>query len=78
MLEAICQCMFRDENVHKCNFYSNVLDTKYSHSFFIQAVYFTATFPYVILFIFFFRGITLEGAADGIRVFFEPDVSTDL
>ena len=44
----------------------------------MQAVYFTATFPYVILFIFFFRGITLEGAADGIRVFFEPDVSTAL
>ncbi|XP_028405479.1 sodium-dependent neutral amino acid transporter B(0)AT1-like isoform X3 [Dendronephthya gigantea] len=40
-----------------------------------KAVYFTATFPYVILFIFFFRGITLEGAADGIRVFFEPDFS---
>ena len=38
-------------------------------------VYFTAVFPYVVLIIFFFRGVTLEGAGTGIKKFFNPDVS---
>jgi len=38
-----------------------------------KAAYFTATFPYVVLLCLFFRGVTLEGAAKGILVFFKPD-----
>ena len=39
-----------------------------------QAVYFTATFPYIVLIIFFGRGISLPGAMDGIAHMFKPEV----
>lgn len=35
-------------------------------------VYVTATFPYMVLIIFFFRGITLKGAFDGLHHLFTP------
>ena len=35
-------------------------------------MYVTAIFPYVVLIIFFFRGITLKGATDGIAHLFTP------
>ncbi|XP_012941506.2 sodium-dependent neutral amino acid transporter B(0)AT1 [Aplysia californica] len=37
-----------------------------------KVVYFTATFPYIVLTIFFIRGITLEGAVDGLAHMFTP------
>ncbi len=39
-----------------------------------KVVYFTALFPYVILSIFFVRGITLKGAGAGLAHMFYPDV----
>lgn len=48
---------------------------KYSNSLRIlcpQVVYVTATFPYIVLVIFFFRGITLKGMSDGLWHLFTP------
>ncbi|XP_063441848.1 sodium-dependent neutral amino acid transporter B(0)AT3-like [Mytilus trossulus] len=40
-----------------------------------KVVYVTATFPYLVLIIFFFRGVTLEGFQHGLEYFFVPDFS---
>ncbi|XP_066936637.1 sodium-dependent neutral amino acid transporter B(0)AT3-like isoform X1 [Clytia hemisphaerica] len=40
-----------------------------------KVVYFTAVFPYIVLLIFFFRGVTLDNAKNGIKTFFNPDWS---
>ena len=38
-----------------------------------QVVYFTATFPYVMLTILLIRGLTLPGAVDGVMYYLKPD-----
>ena len=38
----------------------------------LQVAYFTATFPYVMLTVLVVRGVTLEGAAEGILYFVKP------
>lgn len=43
-------------------------------SFWVQAVYVTATFPYLVLTIFLVRALTLPGATIGLRHLFTPNV----
>lgn len=38
-------------------------------------VYFTATFPYVMLVVLLVRGLTLPGARDGVMYYLYPDLS---
>jgi len=40
-----------------------------------KVVWFTALFPYAVLLVFLARGLSLPGAVDGLRYFFEPDWS---
>ena len=40
-----------------------------------KIIYITAIYPYVVLFVFFFRAVTLEGMADGIVHLFKPKVN---
>ncbi|XP_033725134.1 sodium- and chloride-dependent taurine transporter-like [Pecten maximus] len=40
-----------------------------------KVVYFTATFPYVILLVLLVRGLSLDGASDGLVFYLKPDIS---
>lgn len=46
-------------------------------SSFFQVVYFTSMFPYLVLTIFFIRGITLTGASAGLAHMYTPKVTID-
>lgn len=42
---------------------------------YLQVVYFTASFPYLLLVIILMRGVTLPGAAEGLKYYLTPDIS---
>ena len=53
----------------RCTFFS----IKTILVFVFQVVYVTALLPYALLIVFFIRGLTLPGAADGVRFFVTPN-----
>lgn len=43
--------------------------------YFFKVVYVTSTFPYLVLVALLIRGLTLEGAIDGIIYYIKPDMT---
>lgn len=70
-------------HMHQCLIKGTVLKLSHCsyllifvHCVFLQAVYITATFPYLVLTIFLVRALTLPGATEGLIHLFTPNVST--
>ena len=59
--------------IYKFMFYSNNSSLQRLPFLLFQAVYFTATFPYLVLFALFIRGVSLPGAWEGIKYYLKPD-----
>jgi len=59
----------------------NMLNMSTSSSVYVcvlfQVVYFTATFPYVILFVLLIRGATLPGSSNGVKYYLQIDSNSE-
>lgn len=53
----------------------NLVCPKIRHIALFQIVYFTSTMPYILLTLLLIRGVTLPGAADGIKYYLLPNWS---
>lgn len=79
MADRFLHCDERNSELRKGKAINNFMTDKHINRFVVafypnQAVYFTSLFPYVVLTIFFIRGITLEGAGAGLIHMYTPKV----
>ena len=72
IINLLCVCSNFETNLIYNRIILLLIHDYYS---FFQVVYITAIFPYIVLVILFFRAVTLDGAGDGIKFLFVPDVS---
>ena len=80
LMQNCSSCAYSSDTVVAlyCIFIYNLTETgSHVHVYlcFLQMVYFTATFPFIVLFILLIRGLTLTGAADGVLYYLKPDFS---